>query len=110
MTLNPWMHPRNLYKSKKPDFAHLALKYPELRPHCTLLPSRKVRLTVGNGRISWFSGHTANQGCENERFLVKFQPISINFTKFSSILVKNWSDFYTFGQIFADVGEIFVRY
>ncbi|XP_060085604.1 RNA N6-adenosine-methyltransferase METTL16-like [Ylistrum balloti] len=31
MALNKFMHPRNLYKSKKPNFQELALKYPDFR-------------------------------------------------------------------------------
>ncbi|XP_030041761.1 RNA N(6)-adenosine-methyltransferase METTL16 [Microcaecilia unicolor] len=33
MALNKSMHPRNRYKDKPPDFAHLATKYPEFRQH-----------------------------------------------------------------------------
>ncbi|XP_033748089.1 RNA N6-adenosine-methyltransferase mettl16-like [Pecten maximus] len=31
MALNKFMHPRNLYKNKKPNFQNLALKYPDFR-------------------------------------------------------------------------------
>ena len=31
MALNKYMHPRNIYKNKKPDFKALAIKYPEFR-------------------------------------------------------------------------------
>ena len=33
MALNRFMHPRNPYKEKKPDFKSLALKYEEFRKH-----------------------------------------------------------------------------
>ncbi|XP_029468382.1 RNA N6-adenosine-methyltransferase METTL16 [Rhinatrema bivittatum] len=33
MALNKSMHPRNKYKDKPPDFAHLATKYPEFRQY-----------------------------------------------------------------------------
>ena len=33
MALNKYMHPRNPYKDKKPDFKALALKYEEFRKH-----------------------------------------------------------------------------
>ncbi|XP_069134208.1 RNA N6-adenosine-methyltransferase mettl16-like [Argopecten irradians] len=33
MALNKFMHPRNLYKNKKPNFQELALKYPDFRKY-----------------------------------------------------------------------------
>lgn len=42
MALNQWMHERNPYKLRPPDFAELAVKHAALRRHCTMLPSRKV--------------------------------------------------------------------
>ncbi|KAK3084835.1 hypothetical protein FSP39_019944 [Pinctada imbricata] len=33
MALNKFMHPRNVYKKKKPDFKQLAMKYPNLQKH-----------------------------------------------------------------------------
>lgn len=33
MSLNKFMHPRNRYKNKKPDFEALAEKYPEFKRH-----------------------------------------------------------------------------
>lgn len=33
MALNKYMHPRNIYKQKKPDYKALAIKYPEFRKH-----------------------------------------------------------------------------
>lgn len=35
MALNQYMHPRNKYKYKKPDFKALAIKYPEFRAQAT---------------------------------------------------------------------------
>ena len=35
MALNKFMHPRNHYKEKKPDFKALAVKYPEFRKYAT---------------------------------------------------------------------------
>ncbi len=35
MALNKFMHPRNPYKEKKPDFKTLAVKYEEFRKHAT---------------------------------------------------------------------------
>ncbi len=35
MALNKFMHPRNPYKEKKPDFKALAIKYPEFRKYAT---------------------------------------------------------------------------
>ena len=33
MALNKFMHPKNIYKDRKPDFKALAIKYPEFRQH-----------------------------------------------------------------------------
>ncbi|GAB1607970.1 RNA N6-adenosine-methyltransferase mettl16-like [Argonauta hians] len=33
MSLNQYMHPRNLYKKRKPNFKELALKYPDFKMH-----------------------------------------------------------------------------
>ena len=35
MALNKFMHPRNPYKEKRPDFKALVIKYPEFRKHAT---------------------------------------------------------------------------
>lgn len=35
LNLNEFMHPRNPYKEKKPDFKALAIKYPEFRDHAS---------------------------------------------------------------------------
>ncbi|XP_053176490.1 RNA N6-adenosine-methyltransferase mettl16 isoform X1 [Scomber japonicus] len=43
MALNKSMHPRNRYKDKPPDFAHLAAKYPDFQQHVhTSLTGRPV--------------------------------------------------------------------
>ena len=44
MALNKYMHPRNPYKTKKPDFKQLAIKYPEFREKVTQNLSGKVIL------------------------------------------------------------------
>lgn len=44
MALNKFMHPRNIYKNKKPDFKALAIKYPEFRKHVTQDLAGKVYL------------------------------------------------------------------
>ncbi len=33
MALSNLMHPRNIYKNKRPNFKELAIKYPEFREH-----------------------------------------------------------------------------
>lgn len=53
MSFNHLMHPRNPYKSKRPDFGRLSLKYDRFRPFCTLGITGKV----GSPRaIGLFSG------------------------------------------------------
>lgn len=44
MALNKYMHPRNPYKTKKPNFKELAIKYPEFREKVTQNLSGKVIL------------------------------------------------------------------
>ena len=44
MALNKYMHPRNPYKTKKPNFMELAIKYPEFRAKVTQNLSGKVIL------------------------------------------------------------------
>ena len=44
MDLNKYMHPRNPYKTKKPNFKELAIKYPEFRAKVTQNLSGKVIL------------------------------------------------------------------
>ena len=44
MALNKFMHPRNPYKDKKPDFKALALKYEEFRKHTTQDSKEHVHL------------------------------------------------------------------
>ena len=44
MALNKYMHPRNPYKTRKPDFKELAIKYPEFREKVTQNLSGKVIL------------------------------------------------------------------
>ena len=44
MSLNKFMHPRNKYKNKKPDFKELASKYPEFEEHTTSDSNGKVHL------------------------------------------------------------------
>ncbi len=36
MAFNQFMHPRNRYKDKKPDFAELAERYPEFAQHISV--------------------------------------------------------------------------
>ncbi|XP_078535432.1 RNA N(6)-adenosine-methyltransferase METTL16 [Lissotriton helveticus] len=48
MALNKSMHPRNRYKDKPPDFAHLASKYPEFKQHVQINLSGKVSLNFKN--------------------------------------------------------------
>ena len=44
MALNKYMHPRNPYKTQKPNFKQLAIKYPEFREKVTQNISGKVIL------------------------------------------------------------------
>ena len=44
MALNKYMHPRNPYKTKKPSFKELAIKYPEFREKVTQNLTGKVIL------------------------------------------------------------------
>lgn len=44
MALNKFMHPRNIYKEKKPNFRELAVKYPEFRRHASQETSGKVTI------------------------------------------------------------------
>ncbi|ESO91743.1 hypothetical protein LOTGIDRAFT_121844 [Lottia gigantea] len=48
MALNKFMHPRNLYRNKKPDFASLALKYPEFKELSSQDFNGKVTLDFKN--------------------------------------------------------------
>ncbi|CAI9741035.1 RNA N6-adenosine-methyltransferase mettl16-like [Octopus vulgaris] len=48
MSLNKFMHPRNLYKKRKPNFKELALKYPEFRSHLEQNLSGKLVLDFKN--------------------------------------------------------------
>ncbi|CAJ0590610.1 unnamed protein product [Cylicocyclus nassatus] len=42
MSLNRYMHPRNPYKDKPPDFTDLATRFADFRAHCTLGNNGKV--------------------------------------------------------------------
>lgn len=42
MSLNRYMHPRNPYKDKPPDFNDLATRFADFRAHCTLGNNGKV--------------------------------------------------------------------
>ncbi|XP_014770836.1 RNA N6-adenosine-methyltransferase mettl16 isoform X2 [Octopus bimaculoides] len=48
MSLNKFMHPRNLYKKRKPNFKELALKYPEFRSYLEQNLSGKLVLDFKN--------------------------------------------------------------
>ena len=48
MALNAFMHPRNLYKDKKPDFKELANKYENFKLHTTTDAKGKVHIDFKN--------------------------------------------------------------
>jgi len=48
MSLNKYMHPRNKYKTKKPDFKLLASKYPYFKENSEVKPSGNVTIDFKN--------------------------------------------------------------
>lgn len=48
MALNKFMHPRNIYRNRKANFQHLAIKYPEFRKHVFPDVSGKLFLDFKN--------------------------------------------------------------